>query len=268
MRIKSLQTIKLASIGAAGIFLIFAAIVVAQTQDARSIMEGVYRQDTSRDAMWRGTLDVIDKKGTSRKKAFAFKRLGSFGNSKTVVRFTDPPEVKGVGLLSINQRGANERQWMYTPAIQRVRRIAPQERGRRFLGTDFTNEDMAERVLEDFEYKLLAEGEDVDGRKTWKIEARPVAPDRSQYKFVYLWVAKDIPYSVLAEYYDESGKVARVLKAGQIEKIAGIWLARRVEMSSPSEKTRTVLVIEDVKFNHGFKEDMFTLQALEKGDVF
>jgi hypothetical protein len=258
----------MATIRAAGLFLTVAGIAVAQNQDARKIVEGVYRQDTSRDAMWRGTLDVIDKKGTSRKKGFAFRRLGSFGNSKTIVRFTDPPEVKGVGLLSINQRGANERQWMFTPAIQRVRRIAPQERGRRFLGTDFTNEDMAERVLEDFEYKLLAEGEDIDGRKTWKIEARPVDADRSQYRFVYLWIAKDIPYTVLAEYYDESGKLARVLKAGQIEKLSGIWLARRVEMSTPSEGSRTMLVIEDVKFNQGLNEDMFTLQSLEKGNVF
>ena len=267
MRIKSHPRVILANISAA-VFLTVTGIAVAQNQDARKIVESVYRQDTSKDAMWRGTLDVIDKKGTSRKKGFAFRRLGSFGNSKTIVQFTDPPEVKGVGLLSINQRGANERQWMFTPAIQRVRRIAPQERGRRFLGTDFTNEDMAERVLEDFEYTLLAEGEEIDGRKTWKVEAKPVEADRSQYKFVYLWVAKDIPYTVLAEYYDESGKLARKLKADQIEKISGIWLARRVEMSTPSESSRTVLVIEDVKFNQGFKEDMFTLQSLEKGNVF
>lgn len=267
MRIKSHPRVILATISAA-VLLTVTGIAVAQNQDARKIVEGVYRQDTSRDAMWRGTLDVIDKKGTSRKKGFAFRRFGSFGNSKTIVQFTDPPEVKGVGLLSINQRGANERQWMFTPAIQRVRRIAPQERGRRFLGTDFTNEDMAERVLEDFEYKLLADGEEIDGRKTWKVEAVPVEAGRSQYKSVYLWVAKDIPCTVLAEYYDESGKLARKLKTGQIEKISGIWLARRVEMSTPSENSRTMLVIEDVKFNQGLKEDMFTLQSLEKGNVF
>ena len=160
MRIKSLQTVNLATIGAAGLFLTVTAIAVAQTQDARRIVEGVYRQDTSQRRDVAGNARCYRQKRNITEEGFAFRRLGSFGNSKTIVRFTDPPEVKGVGLLSINQRGANERQWMFTPAIQRVRRIAPQERGRRFLGTDFTNEDMAERVLEDFEYKLLAEGED------------------------------------------------------------------------------------------------------------
>ncbi|MBK8313571.1 MAG: outer membrane lipoprotein-sorting protein [Acidobacteria bacterium] len=50
--------------------------------------------------------------------------------------------------------------------------IAAQERRQRFLGTDFTNEDMAERVIDDFTYTVLSEGELVDGRKTHKIEGR------------------------------------------------------------------------------------------------
>lgn len=236
--------------------------------DARNIMEGVYRQDTSRDITWSASLDTIDKKGAVRRKKFTFRRLGSFGNSKTLVRFTDPAEVRGVGLLSVNQQGVNERQWMYTPAIQRVRRIAPQERGRRFLGTDFSNEDMAERVLEDFDYRMLNENEAIDGRMAYKIEAKPIAPDRSQYKYVYLWVAQDIPYTVMAEFYNQSGQRVRLMKSSQIEKISSIWVAKRVEMTTPTENTKTVLVVENVRFNTGLKEDMFTLQALEKGDVY
>lgn len=236
--------------------------------DARKIMEGVYNQDTSRDSTWRGTLEVIDKKGGVRRKGFAFRKLGTLGNSKTLVRFTDPAEVRGVGLLSYNEKGASERQWMYTPATARVRRIAPQERGRRFLGTDFTNEDMAERVLDDFTYRLIGEGEVVDGRKTYKIEGRPVASDRSQYKYVYLWVAQDVPYLVMAEYYDQGGQRVRLLKASELEKIAGIWIARRVEMTTLADNTRTILYLNDVKFNTGLKEDLFTQQALEKGDLF
>ena len=150
-------------------FLVFAG--AAQAQDARKIMEGVYKQDTSRDTTWRGKMDVVDKKGTVRSKKFAMRKLGGLGNSKTLARFTDPPEVRGVGLLSINVGGAADRQWLYTPAFNRVRRVAAQERRQRFIGTDFTNEDMAERVLDDFTYKLIGEGEVIEGRKTYKLEA-------------------------------------------------------------------------------------------------
>ncbi len=231
-------------------------------------MEGVYKQDTSRDATWRGTMDVYDKKGTARRKKFLFRKIGGMGNSKTMVRFTDPAEVRGVGLLSINQGGTDDRQWLYTPAIRRVRRIAAQERRQRFIATDFTNEDMAERVLDDFTYNLLSEGEVIDGRKTYKIEARPVSPDKSQYAYVYIWTPQDVPYSVLVEMYDKQGQKQRVLKAGDLEKIAGVWVAKRLEMSTPAEGTRTVLFLEDIRFNAGLKEDVFTQQALERPDMF
>ncbi|MBK7600218.1 MAG: outer membrane lipoprotein-sorting protein [Acidobacteria bacterium] len=190
--------------------------------------------------------------------------MGSLGNSKTLIRFFDPAEVRGVGLLSINQGGTADRQWMYTPAIQRVRRIAAQERRQRFLGTDFTNEDMAERVIDDFSYTVLSEGEQVDGRKTYKIEGRPVSPDKSQYAYVYLWVPVDLPYVVLGEMYDKQGQRQRIYKAMSLEKISGIWIARQVEMSSPPDGTKTILMVDEVRFNTGLKEDMFTQQALEK----
>ncbi len=232
--------------------------------DARKIMDAVYKQDTSRDTTWRAKMDVYDKKGSVRSKRFVFTKIGSLGNSKTLIRFFDPAEVRGVGLLSINQGGTADRQWMYTPAIQRVRRIAAQERRQRFLGTDFTNEDMAERVIDDFSYTVLSEGELVDGRKTYKIEGRPVSPDKSQYAYVYLWVPVDLPYVVLGEMYDKQGQRQRIYKATSLEKISGIWIARQVEMSSPPDGTKTILMVDDVRFNTGLKEDMFTQQALEK----
>lgn len=253
------------------ILLLLLGSAVRPAPDARSIMETVYRQDTSRDTSWRAVMDVHDRKGNVRRKKFHYRKLGALGNSRTLLRFFDPAEVRGVGLLSINignTGGAAERQWMYTPAIQRVRRIAAQERRQRFLGTDFTNEDMAERILDDFSYRLIGEGELVDGRPTWKIEARPVSPDRSQYAWIYLWVPRDLPYATLVEMYDRQGQRVRILKASQLEKIAGIWVARNLEMSSPVENTRTVLFIEEIRFNSGLKEELFTQQSLEKPNVY
>src|SRR5262249_11084533 len=153
------------------IFCMLAGAGASRAQDARKIMEGVYKQDASRDATWRGKIDAIDKNGAVRSKKFTMRKLGGLGKRKTLAGFTYPAEVRGVGLLSINQGGVADRQWMYTPAIRRVRRLAAQERRQRFIGTDFTNEDLSERVLDDFTYKLIGEGEVIDGRKTYKIEA-------------------------------------------------------------------------------------------------
>lgn len=260
---------KLSVVTSACLLLLLPAFIsaTAPAVDPRAVMEGVYNQDNSRDATWRALMETVDRNGKARRKNFIFRRLGSLGRSKTLVRFTDPAEVRGVGLLSFNQPGGGDRQWMYTPAIQRTRRIAPQERSRKFLGTDFTNEDMAERVLDDFSYKLISEGEMMDGRRTYKIEARPVAANRSQYSQIYLWVPVDVPYVIHAQMYDDKGQRIREYHASQLEKVSGIWVAKRVEISTPAENTRTVMILHEVRFNTGLTEDLFTQQALEKADM-
>ena len=240
------------------------ALPVFGETDAKTIMAGVYQQDTSRDARLRATLDVTDKEGHTVRKRFTLMRVGSFGNGKTLVRFTDPRELRGVTLLSINQPGVTDRQWIYTPATERVRSVAPRERSERFAGSDFTYEDIAEHSLEDFTYQNLGAADIIENHKTYKIEATPVAPDRSQYKFIYYWVAQDVPCILHAEMYDQDGRKVREMHASGLRKESGIWGARKVEMRSLLEGTKSVLTIDEIHLNTGLDSAQFTPEALEK----
>jgi hypothetical protein len=231
--------------------------------DARAIMEGVYQQDTSHDVTMRANLEVFDAQGHGKKKKFTYRRLGSTDGSKTLVVFTDPEEIRGVALLSINRQGVEDRQFLYTPATHRVRSVPAQERSARFIGSDFTYEDIAERVLDDFTYRLLGSDETIDGHKTYKVEATPVAPGRSQYKFIYYWVAQDVPAIIFGEMYDANGSKVRVLHASDLKHESGVWGARHTEMSSVQDATRTVLTIDQAKFNTGLDEKIFTPEQLE-----
>jgi outer membrane lipoprotein-sorting protein len=237
--------------------------VVSGADDAKSIMARVYEQDTSRDATLRATLDVTDKEGHTVRKRFILRRLGSFGNGKTLVRFTDPPAIRGVTLLSINQPGEPARQWIYTPATGRARSVAARERSERFAGSDFTYEDITEHVLDDFSYQPLPDEDTIENHRTSKIEATPVMPDRSQYKFIYYWVAQDVPCILHAEMYDQEGRKVRVLHASGLRKVSGIWGARKTEMSSLLEGTKTVLTGDEIHLNTGLDDSEFTPEALE-----
>ena len=232
--------------------------------DARKIVEDVYEQDTSHDTTMRASLEIFDHEGHGKKKRFTYRRIGSPGNSKTLVMFIDPQEIRGVALLSINRRDVSDRQYMYTPATGRVRIVAAQERSARFINSDFTYEDIAERVLDHFTYRLLGDDESIDGHKTYKVEATPADPGRSQYKFVYYWVAQDVPVILFGEMYDSSGRKVRVLHASQLKRESGIAGARHTEMSSVQDGTRTVLSIDEVKFNTGLDDRLFTPEGLEK----
>jgi hypothetical protein len=230
--------------------------------DASNIMKEVYRQDTSHDISMRASFQIFDAQGHSTRKEFTYRRLGSPGDSKTLVVFTAPPEIRGVALLSINQHAASVRQYMFIPAQQRVRTVAPQERTARFIGTDFTFEDIGERVLDDFTYRLLGDTESMEGHKTYKIEATPVDPSRSQYKFIYYWVAQDAPVILFAEMYDAQGQKVRILHATDLKREKGIWGARNTEMTTAHDGTHTILHIDEVKFNTNPDEKLFTPEGL------
>ncbi len=229
--------------------------------DARAIMKRVYEQDANHDLTMKANFQIFDKQGQSTKKEFTYMRMGAPGESRTLVAFTAPKDIRGVVLLSI-QNGEAASQYIFTPATQRVRSVAPQERSARFIGTDFTFEDIGQHVLGDFSYALIDSSETINGYKTYKIQVTPVDPGRSQYKYIYYWVAQDKPVIVFAEFYDAQGKKVRTLHATDLKQEHGVWGARHTEMRTVAEGTRTVLTIDSVKFNAKPDEKLFTPQGM------
>ena len=242
--------------------LLIAPAVFAASPEARQIVKGVYDQNSSRGTWMRANFETYDQQGHVKKKRFLYRRIGEIGNRKTLVVFTGPDEIRGVKLLSMDRQGAEPQQYIYTPATGRVRTVVPQDRAARFIGTDFTFEDVREHALDDFNYRLLADAEVIDGHKTYKIEASPVDPSRTQYQFIYYWIAQDMPVILFAEFYDAQGSKVRVLHASQLHRVAGIWGARHTEMTTVREGTRTLLSIDEVKLNVKIDETLFTPEGL------
>jgi hypothetical protein len=231
--------------------------------DARKIIEAVDAQQSAASSIsMKATFQVFDKDGHSAKKDFAYRHIGSSGDSRTLAIFTAPPEIRGVALLSVQQRGAAERQYVYTPATDRVRSVVTQERSARFIGTDFSFEDIGEHSPGDFTYQLLGSAETIDGHKVYKLTATPLDSSRSQYKYIYYWVAQDVPVILYAEFYDAQGKLVRVLHATDLKRENGIWGARHTEMRTVPDGTRTVLTIDEVKFNVKLDEKLFSPEGL------
>ena len=131
--------------------------------DARQIVEEAQRRTDAKSQRYEGLLQVFDAKGKISDKRWTLERLGSHGDSKMVLRFTAPAEVKGVALLVVNHPDRASDQWMWTPAIERDRRIALQDRSTRFFGTDFSFEDLEERDVNQYDYSLI--GDDTRRRR-------------------------------------------------------------------------------------------------------
>jgi hypothetical protein len=231
-------------------------------QEAREIVAEHQRRTEARSQHYEGRLRVIDASGRIADKRWTFDRLGSHGRSKAVLRFLDPPEVRGVALLIVNHPDRASDQWMWTPALQRERRIALQDRSTRFFGTDFSFEDLEERDVDQFVYRLLGH-ETVDGVPCWKIEARPGPRKTSQYTASTLWIRQDTYAFARIENFVNAALVRR-LDYRRVENVQGIWTARELEMTDLRRKSRTILTLDRLAYNVPMREDDFTLEALRR----
>jgi outer membrane lipoprotein-sorting protein len=225
-------------------------------QDARSIIAEAQKRSYSSSQRYEGTLEVIGAENRVATKRWVFERIGSFGDSKALLRFTAPPEVKGVALLIVNHPDKSSDQWMWRPEIGRDQRIALQDRSTRFFGTDFSFEDLEERDVNQFDYKLAGEG-----TGEWKIESRP--RKSSQYTYLYMWVKKDNYTIAKVEAYNKKG-LARVIEYRDFELNHNIWTARTTEVLDVARKSRTILKFDKLEYDLPLKPDQFTVEALRR----
>jgi len=230
--------------------------------NARQIVDEAQKRTDARSQRYEGLLQVFDAKGKISDKRWTFERLGAHGQSKSVLRFTVPAEVKGVALLVVNHPDRASDQWMWTPAIERDRRIALQDRSTRFFGTDFSFEDLEERDVNQYEYVLLGE-EALDGVPCWKIQSTPRESKSSQYSKSVVWIRKDNYAFARIESYIKDQAVRR-LDYSKIENVQGIWTARQLEMHDLRRGSRTRLTLDKLAYNVALKEEDFTLQAIRR----
>jgi len=229
-------------------------------QDAAQIVREAQNRARSNSQKYEGTLKVIDARSKVSEKRWQYERIGSFGESKSVLRFTAPAEVKGVALLVVNHKDRASDQWMWTPAIQRERRIALQDRSTRFFGTDFSFEDLEERDVDQYEYKLLGE-ESLGGVACWKLESKP--KKSSQYTMSLVWVRKENYTFARIEGF-KGDKLMRRIDYSDLEKVQNIWTAKKIEVFDATRNSRTVLTLEKPQYNLPMRDEDFTLQALRR----
>jgi hypothetical protein len=241
---------------------VFVAPASTRTDDARQIVAESQRRTDAQSQRYEGLLQVFDGKGKIADKRWTFERLGSHGRSKAVLRFTVPAEVKGVALLIVNHPDRSSDQWMWTPAIERDRRIALQDRSTRFFGTDFSFEDLEERDVDQYDYTLVGD-DTAGGVPCWKIASVPGRTKSSQYTRSFVWIRKDTYALARVENYIANLLVRR-LEYTDFQNVQGIWTARQLEMADLRRGSRTRLTLDKLEYNVPLKEDDFTLQAIRR----
>lgn len=240
----------------------------AQSLTGYEIMKKADEVPTAQTSSYTATMTLTDKNGKTRIREV--KELSKeFGDTtKTIIIFTTPKDVAGVGYLMFEYKEKpdgskkDSDNWLYMPALKKVRRISSSDSEGDFMGTDFTYEDMGDRALSKDTFTLLGE-EDVDGVSCYKVEA--VAKDSAEKNpRRILWIRKDNFLLAKGEYYDRQGALSRKLFCSDIEKIDGWWTTQKMLMQNVQKKHSTLIEMKNVSYNLNIDDSLFTVNALEK----
>jgi len=234
----------------------------APSESAVGIMQEVQKRGLVQSQSYDGTIEVVGSNGKVLKRSWQLWREGNHGDSKLLLRFDSPPEMRGVAVLILKAPTATPEQWLYTPSIQRERRLAAQDRSQRFMGTDLSHEDIEQRPVEDYDYDLMGE-ESFAGQPVYKIKA--VCKDRksTQYSQQILYVRKDILATTFTELYVD-GKLRKTLLRGDWKQIQGIWTPLLLEMKDVTRGSTTRIRASNVKYNVTFDPEWFSVGNLRK----
>lgn len=207
---------KKAFIGAMGFVLVLSSQAALQAEEltGRQIMdESSNRHDLPREYE-ELHMNLAEKGNVFEEREMRRLSLeGEGGLFKYLTVFDEPAGVKGVALLSWQNKGRSDDQWTYLPAVSRkLKRTAGSSKRKPFLGTDFTYEDMTSDDRDDFSYERLADSE-VDGEATFVVKATPVAEDVKK-ETGYAWrifnLSKETYFIVQVDFYDRREKHAKV----------------------------------------------------------
>ncbi len=253
------------------LILLLISLSAGQDMTGRQIMEKALDAQTLSGTEYIGTLQIFDNKGHERvrKIAAASKDYPDENVSKRIIRFLEPADVKGTALLIFDHDNKDDDMWIYMPSLRKTRRIVSSDKGKSFMGSEFSNADMAAENMDDFQYTLL--NNDVFmGTECWKIEIRPVneeSADENGYSRKIVWIAKSDYVMRHAEFYDLFDELLKTQTNSDIrllDETGKKYQAAVMLMENVQNGRKSVMKMDSISFNPEVRDEYFTIRYLER----
>ncbi len=195
---------------------------------------------------------LTDRNGNERRReAMAWQK----GSNKHLFRFTAPASEAGIALLSL----PDDVIYLYMPAYGRERRIASHMKNQSFAGTDLSYEDLEiQKYAEEFSAILLEQTE-----AHYVLELTPRPGVQSGYSRIVAYVNSEHYYPEIMKTFDRKGREFKVIEY-LFEKKDDYWYAREVFITNLSRDHRTHIVFEDMQFDTGLGDEIFSIRNLTR----
>ena len=213
------------------------------------------------------SMQLVSRSGRVTERALRLQQMETDGSVKTLIVFDEPKPIRGTGLLTFSQALAEDDQWLYLPAIKRVKKIASRDRSGPFVGSEFAYEDLADYQVEEFTYAWLRE--EPCGDLVCDVVERTPRDPYSGYQRQHVWVDNTHRQIRAVDYFDKAGQPLKTMRARDFRSYQvgdrAFLQPHEIEMHNLQTSRRTVLYWRSYSYQQGLVEPRdFTTNALRR----
>ncbi len=231
-------------------------------ESARSVFEELDRRRSNAEyEMAAMTMTIHDARGRTRTRQLRTWNIHRDSITKQLVFFEAPADVRDTGLLTITENG-EETQRVYLPAVGRVQSIGASQRSDRFMGSDFTYEDLGRQKPDDFDFTER-------DRDTKRILLEAVPRRESQYARIHFHIDPEEYLLSKAEYFNADGEIFKRLELREYRNVSGdLWRPDYMVMFDLENGRKTEIRWKERTFDEPISNDFFTDRQLRRGIPF
>lgn len=253
-----------ALLGAAGASLLTSwGAPVRASADGLALAQRVYDRPDGKDVTSVVTMTLSQEGNRPRvRNMLVFRADGAAGAVSTLIRFTAPADIQGTGLLTLDAADGSTNQWIYLPAMQRVRRVDSSRQGGRFVNSDYYFEDLKDRKPGADTHRIIGR-EKLGDTVCEVLESVPQPADNSVYLKRLSWIDLRSLLPLRMDFFErQSDQPSKRLVVAQREQVQGYWTVMDSTLSDLQTGHQTRLQVERVLYDRQLPASLFTSRAL------
>ncbi len=252
--------------GALALLAALALAASAAADEAGSrLAQRVYDRPDGDDATSAVTMTLTEAGHSPRvRNMILYRHSAADGEVSTLIRFTDPADIAGTGLLTLDAADGSSNQWIYLPALQRVRRVDSNRKGGRFVNSDYYYEDLRDRKPNMDAHRVLGR-ERIDGVECEVLESVPAEAGNSVYRRRLSWIDPESLLPLRIDFFEkDAAQPSKRLLVHKRERIQGYWTVLESTLTDLASGHQTRLAASRVLYDRGLPARLFSSQALEE----
>ncbi len=209
-------------------------------------------------------MTLKNKTGQTSTRVIRIKTLEVEGDGdKSLSLFDEPADVKGTAMLTWTHGLEPDDQWLYLPALKRVKRISSRNKSGPFMGSTFAFEDLGSQEVEKYTYNYLRD--EACGELQCYVMERFPAYKHSGYTRQVVWIDQEAYRVKKVEFYDRKKALLKTLESSGYQQYLGqYWRPDSMNMVNHQTGKSTLLEWENYQFQTGLTEGDFRSQTLKR----